>query len=52
MHVNITNRVQAKQDKVKNLREMNGEAEKLKSFGKFMTEEFQRKYVFWSMFIT
>merc|ERR1712012_19216 len=42
--VKLNNSLQAKKEKVKNLQEMNCEAEKLKSFGEFMTEDFQRKY--------
>ena len=34
---------QAKKEKVKNLRDMNSDAEKLKSFGEYMGEDFQRK---------
>ena len=35
---------QAKKDKVVSLRELNSEAEKTKSFGEFITEDFQRRY--------
>jgi len=42
--VKLNKSLLAKKEKVKNLRELNCEAEKLKSFGEFMTEDFQRKY--------
>jgi len=42
--VKLNKSLLAKKEKVKNLRELNSEAEKLKSFGEFMTEDFQRKY--------
>ena len=35
--------IQAKKEKVRNLREMNTDAEKVKSFGEFITEDFQRR---------
>ena len=35
--------LQAKKEKVRNLREMNTDAEKVKSFGEFITEDFQRR---------
>ena len=35
---------QAKKDRVHSLRELNSEAEKTKSFGEFITEDFQRRY--------
>jgi len=42
--VKLNKSLQAKRDKVSSLRELNTEAEKRRSFGDFITEEFQRKY--------
>merc|ERR1719410_2316399 len=42
--VKLNKSLLAKKEKVRNLREMNTDAEKVKSFGEFITEDFQRKY--------
>jgi len=42
--VRLNKSLLAKKEKVNNLRELNSEAEKMKSFGEFITEDFQRKY--------
>merc|ERR1719394_808137 len=42
--VRLNKSLAAKKDRVNCLRELNSEAEKTKSFGEFMTEDFQRKY--------
>merc|ERR1719410_443056 len=42
--VKLNKSLLAKKEKVRNLREMNTDAEKVKSFGEFITEDFQRRY--------
>merc|ERR1719336_1204538 len=42
--VKLNKSLLAKKEKVINLREMNTDAEKVKSFGEFITEDFQRRY--------
>eukprot|EP00090_Calanus_glacialis_P030185 TRINITY_DN4862_c0_g1_i8.p1 TRINITY_DN4862_c0_g1~~TRINITY_DN4862_c0_g1_i8.p1 ORF type:complete len:607 (-),score=246.35 TRINITY_DN4862_c0_g1_i8:42-1862(-) len=42
--VRLNKSLQGKKEKVNNLRDLNSEAEKMKSFGEFITEDFQRKY--------
>jgi len=42
--VRLNKSLLSKKEKVNNLRDLNSEAEKMKSFGEFITEDFQRKY--------